>query len=149
MAKYRLKAGSFLSGAGTGRKKYNHAGPNNIVESDKNLAAQHPEKFERVEQFEEGPYEYNPQANKKSAPIDPAELQARSGTMPALTPTTQHRVEKKGKTLDEQYGNLDDLSLQDLKQVAEAEEIPLAKSLHKKEDIVKAIRAHKPQEQPK
>lgn len=144
MGLYRLKAGSFLTGSGKERKKYNHADPNNnVVESDVNLAARHPEKFERVEQYAEGegPYEYNPAANRRSA--DPAAVQAKTGGMPALTPTTQHRVEPKGKTLDEQYGNLDDLDDADLKQVAQAEEIAIPKHVTKKEDVVKHLRAAK------
>jgi hypothetical protein len=139
VAKFLLKAGSFLSGSGAGRKKYNHADPNNnVVESDKNLAAKHPEKFERIEQYEDGPYQYNPQANRRGQ--DPAELQARAGVMPSLGATTGHRVNKRGATLDDQYGNLDDMEVADLKQVAEAEEIPLPKNLTKKEDIVRQLR---------
>ncbi len=136
MPKFRLKAGSFSKGSVT----YNHKNPElNVVECDENLAAMHPEKFERIEESrEEGPYTYNPQANRTSAPAEPKATAA----MPALTPTTAKRTDAKGKTLDEQYGNLESLTVVELKEVAEAEEIDV-KGVAKKEDMVKALRAHK------
>lgn len=133
MAKFLLKHGSHLIGSGPNRKKYNHA-KDNVIETDENLAAVDPVKFERIEdRYDDshGPFRSSFE-NRPATPAGPGDLKA----------TTGLRVNKQGKTLDDMYGDLDTLQANDLKQIAEAEEIPLPKGATKKEEILKAIRAH-------
>lgn len=144
MAKFRLKHGTaMIDGV-----RYNHREPNkNIAESKENLAALDPMKWERVESWEEGegPFEENPNANRLSEETRP-EPRKSVGAMPGLGATTSKVVNPQGKTIDERYGSLDKMELQELKDIAEAEEIALPKSTRhgkEKEDIVKALRAAK------
>jgi hypothetical protein len=131
MARYLLKAGSHLMGSGKDRKKYNHA-KDNVIETDENLAAVDPNKFERIEdRFQDsGPFKASESSNRPA--FQPTDLKA----------TTAHQINRQGKTLDDRYGELDTLQANDLKQIAEAEEIPVPKGATKKEDILAAIRQH-------
>lgn len=179
MAKYRLKAGVFVTGNGAEAREYHWSDrTRNIVESDQNLAAQHPEKFELVQEWAEGPYDYNPHSSKVSPPREAqqrAQAPATSPThahapnlkeqapadkedarpskaeekasqthkgMPPLTPTTAKRVNATGKTLEDQYGPLDEMTVSDLKEIASQEEIDLKGATHKA-DILKALKAAK------
>lgn len=135
MPSFRLKHGTHSQNG----KRYNWRDPEaNVVESNENLAALMPEKFERVDRYENYPYEVaqpavdSPQPNKMSS--QPA-------TMPALTPTTSKAVDPSKRSLDERYGGLDPMTEAELREVADAEGIDIPKGLKKKEDIIKFLRA--------
>ena len=139
MARYRLKHGS----AEEGGKRYNWKDPSrNIVESERNLAAEMPEKFERIE---EHLYDYEQVQTQR--PAGAPQPNMISASMPKLDATTAKQLNKEGKTLDERYGGLDSMSLTELKEVAEAEEIPLPKPAAKtgltKDEVLKTLRAAK------
>lgn len=130
MPKFRLIAGTYESGG----RVYNHRKQGaNVVESDQNLAALHPGKFERIEEwqaYEDRPADA-PQPNRTSPQPD----------QPKAAPAGQPSAPK-GKGLEERYGgNLDALSPQELKEIAEAEDVPLPKGAAKKEELLKALRA--------
>jgi hypothetical protein len=125
MALFRLKKGTAAFGTGKDRKVYNHADPRrNVVESDRNLAALDPDKFERVAaewHDEDAPA---PRGNQTSAPA-PAQ------PAPATT----------AKELEERYGGpLDDMTAAELREIAAAEKIPLHGASTKAE-IVKALKS--------
>lgn len=144
MAKFRLIKGTHGEGSGASRRVYNHADPgNNVVETDLNLAALMPGKFERVQEYDPDPYRANPQANR---PTPPAEAAPPEPAEPAAAAPKSHghvgRAHAPAERLA-QYGDLDRLSVQELREVAEAEGIALPKSAHKKEDLLHALRGAK------
>lgn len=161
MARFRLLKGSFTVGARDKRQVYKAGTEDNIIESDENLAAQEPGKFERVsdsdddhyrayeERLAAGPRPNAMSSNAEAEPTGPTTTvnpgaRAQVASQPT-TPTAAKEPAKKaptGKDLEEEYGNFDDHTVNDLKEIASVSGVDL-KGASKKEDIVKALRAHK------
>lgn len=132
MAKYRLLRGTHTVGPREARQTYKAKDPTrNVIESDQNLAAQDPTRFGRINEYDE-PQEYRAPTRHPDAP--------QPNAMPPLTPTTALQTDKAGKTIDDRYGGLDNLSVSELREIAAAEEINLH-GAQKKEDILKGLRA--------
>lgn len=143
--KFRLKAGS----ASEGGKTYNWKDPaRNIVESDRNLAAEMPEKFERIEDHLYDVERYTSQRPAGAPQPNALPNTVPSAAMPKLDATTSKQINREGKTVDDRYGDLSSMTVNDLKEIAEAEEVPLPKPANAKtgltkEEIVKALRTAK------
>lgn len=127
MALFRLIAGTHMQGG----KVYRHNDPTaNTMESKENLAALDPGKWERADDHP-APYVYSPQENRVPQ------------AMPPLTPTTAGVVDPTRNDLEERYGGFDSLTLQELKEVAGAEEIKLPKGATTREEVIKVLRGGK------
>jgi len=131
MALFRLKHGTYSTGRGASRKVYNHANAEaNVVESEQNLAAIMPEKFERIEEH------YSDEV---------ASPRQRNKVTPTAAPATKAADPAAAVDLEQRYGSkLEELTVKELQEIAEAEDIEVPKSPPaKKEDVVKALRAGK------
>lgn len=133
MGKYLLKAGSCVTGRGPTAKKYNANDPNNrIIESDRDLAAMDPLKFERVREEVHYPEVHKPAVVEEppASKLGAAAVAPKPFTPPQPTVSQQEDLEK--------------MSVEALKGLAIEEEIDL-KGATTKEAIIKAIRrANKP-----
>jgi hypothetical protein len=116
--KYRLKAGSYATGSLDKLVVYKAKGPNNIVESEENLAAEFPEKFELVDMpYEQKPAKF-PKKESEEAPVP----------VPA------------GLRTEEVYDDeLETMTVAELKQLAEEEEVELHGGM-RKDEIIESIR---------
>lgn len=147
MAKFRLLHGTDHRGD----RRYNWSDPNNnVVECEENLAALDPRKWQRIE--DESTYEWNPVANRVGTKALSDEEKLKKGIMPGLreeepkaahataTHAPAHAPAHAKKGIEDKYGALDEKTVQELKEIADAEGIDV-KAHTKKEDIVKSLRA--------
>jgi hypothetical protein len=175
MPLFKLLKGTEVRGSRRDRQVFKVG---DVIESDNNLAAMEPERYERISDDQAQWYQGQPKAARtrdrelpeEQRPAVADETQrgpAPNRTSPATTTnpgaaaqaqtqtttTTPHGQGAKpaapgatakpaAKNLEEEYGELGDLTVDELKEIATAEKVDL-KGVTKKDDIVKALKAHK------
>jgi hypothetical protein len=128
-------------------KVYNWRDPqNNVIESDTNLAALQPGKFERIDDT----FDWAAHGERVRRQRTEEEMLSK-GVLPPLDGPGQDDQNKvvsspsavapgaKRQSIDEKYGPLDDKNDTELREIAEAEGVKV-KANAKKEDVVKALR---------
>lgn len=172
MPLFKLIKGTEVRGARNKREVFK-AG--DVIESEENLAAMEPERYERVpdeqahyyrsaraqrasaaageegDKYDRPTVVTTPKDNQAPAPnrlsqqADPGAKAQVSGPTAApaaaTTPAPAHAPKTtKKETWEDTYGDFNELTIEDLKEIATTEKVDL-KGVSKKDDIIKALRA--------
>lgn len=126
LRRFKLKVGSFVQGSGPSTKWYNASKPGqNVVESEVNLAAKHPEKFELLEEV----------GYREPASAGEPDHPAPTAAAPAQT---AQAVSKSSRPKQLTQKELEAMSEEDLRNLAAAEEYSVQGAVSKT-SLIKAI----------